>query len=172
MAALLWQECAATCGGAYGAARSLRHVTSAQFVNILDMSPAHMIYRHRMLRRLGVVTVRCKQSRHYFVLVYGFSEIVDGAELHSADGGSDIAVTRENNGACFGPSLLERRNDSQSASVAKSHFHQGIGGCAQPYLGQTIRDRFSRGHLEAFCSHRTRKALQQRYIVIDDQHSM
>ena len=89
-------------------ARSLRHVAAVHFIDVLDMLPAHAIRRHGMLWWLGLATLRRKQSRYDVVRVRRFDQIVHGAELYCADGGSDIAIARQNDSACIGPLLLER----------------------------------------------------------------
>ncbi len=106
-------------------ARSLRYVAAACLVDVLDVLPAYAICRHGMLRRLGLATLRREQRGDDVVRIRRFGEIVDGAELHCTDGGSDIAVARQNDRARIGPLLLERRNDVQAAPIIESHVHYG-----------------------------------------------
>src|SRR6476661_7188235 len=42
-------------------ARRLRHVALAQFIDALDVLPAHAVRRHRMLRRLSLLALDREQ---------------------------------------------------------------------------------------------------------------
>ena len=75
--------------------------------------------------------IRRKQRGDNVVHIHRFREIVDGAEFYCPDGGSDIAVARQNDGACVGSLLLERRNDVQAAPVIESHVYHSIFRCTQ-----------------------------------------
>jgi hypothetical protein len=152
-------------------ARGLRYVSTTYFVDVLDVLPAHTIRRQRMPWWFCLTAHRRKQSRDDVVGVRRFGEIVDGAELHCADCGSNIAVARLNDSACIGTLLLERRNDVQTASVVKSQIHHGKSGCAELNLCYPLGDRFSSCHSKATRLHRLRQALPQRFVVLDDQNS-
>ena len=72
------------------AASSLRHVAAVRFIDVLDMLPAHTIRGHRMIWWRGLAALRREQSRDDIISVRRFDQIVDGTELHCADGGRDV----------------------------------------------------------------------------------
>ena len=81
------------------AARGLGDVAAAEFVDALDVLPAHPIGRHRIFRRLGLAALEREQRRDHVVGVHRLGEIVDRAEFHRIHGGGDVAVAGEDDGA-------------------------------------------------------------------------
>src|ERR1700727_1511889 len=77
------------------AARGLRNIAAAQFVDALDMLPAHAVRRHRIFRRLDLPVVEREQRRGDVVGIDRLGAIIDRAEFYRVDGGGDIAVAGE-----------------------------------------------------------------------------
>ncbi len=150
---------------------SLRYVSAARFVGVLDLLPAHAICRLWMLRWLDLTTLRCEQSRDDVVRV-PCHEIVNGAKLRCPDGGSDIAVATHNDSAGIGPLLLKSRNDVQAATVVASQIHHRMGRWAKFYLGETFRDRFGGYDFKTQRIQRAGKTLPHRIVVQNDQHQI
>ena len=109
-------------------ARGLRNVAAAQFVDALDVLPAHAVGRHRIFRRLDLVVVVRQQSRRHVVGVDRLGQIIDGAELHRVHRGGDIAVAGEDDAARLGPAALERADHVEPVAVPQPHVDHREGG--------------------------------------------
>jgi hypothetical protein len=59
--------------------RGFRDVTTAQFIDALDVFPADAVRRHRILWRFSFATVRHKQGAANVIGIYWLGEIVDRA---------------------------------------------------------------------------------------------
>ena len=152
-------------------ARRLRHVASAQFVDALDVLPAHAIGRHRVFRRLGVLAVKREQGGHHVVGVDRLGEVVDRAHLHRVHRGGDVAVAGQDDGAGVGAAALERGDHVEAVAVAKTHVDHRIGRRGGLQMDQPVGDRLGGHHSEAAALHRARQPLQKRLVVLDDQKS-
>src|SRR5205807_1472968 len=71
--------------------------------------------------RFGRLARWCQQRGNHVVRVGGLREIVDCAELHGVDRSRDVAVTRQNDAARIGTTLLERRDDVKPVAVGEPH---------------------------------------------------
>ena len=56
-----------------------------------------------------------------FVCVGGLRQIIEGAELHSGDGGGDVAVAGEDDAARVRAGFLQFLDDVESIAVAQPH---------------------------------------------------
>src|SRR5579864_4482028 len=104
------------------AARGFRNVAAAQFVDTLDVLPAHAVRRHRIFRRLDLSVVEREQRGSDVVGIDRLGEIIDRAELYRIHRGGDVAVAGEDDGARFRPALFHRRNNVEAIAVAKPHI--------------------------------------------------
>ena len=124
--------------------RGFRNVTTAQFVDALDVLPAHAVRRHRILRRLDLPVVERQQRRNDVVGIDRLGEVIDGAEFDRIHRGRDVAVAGEDDGARFRPALLHGRYDIEPVAVAEPHVDDGEGGRGLLDLQQTVGDRLRR----------------------------
>src|SRR5580693_4227837 len=69
------------------AARGFRNVTTAQFVNALDVFPTHAIGGHWIFRRLDLSIVDSQQRGGDVIGVDRLRQIINGAELDGILGG-------------------------------------------------------------------------------------
>lgn len=149
--------------------RRLGHVASALFVDIANMLPARTVGRQRMVWRHGFTARRGGQRRDDVVRIGGFNQIIDGAGFHRTDHGRKTAIARLDNGARIRPPLLEGSNDIEAAAIIEPHAHHGQRRCARMNMDCRLGDRLSCDHLKAAFLQCTRKALQHRNVMVDDQ---
>src|SRR5437763_2738701 len=86
--------------------RGFRDLAVAHFIDALDVLPADAIGRHRMVRPLGFIGAGRQQCCDDVVGVGGLRQIIHRAHFHRGDGGSDVAVAGQHDGARVGPLAL------------------------------------------------------------------
>ena len=144
-------------------------VAVAHFVDALDVFPAHAVRRHRIFRR-GSLGLGIRQQRgDDFIGIRRLGKIIERAELHGGDGGGDVAVAGQHDGAGVGALALQRRHHVEPVAVAQPQIHHGEGrrGCID--LRQPVGHGVAGCHREAAGFHRARQALQKWLVVLDDQ---
>ena len=120
-----------------------------------------------ILGRRRLLVGRGEQRVRHVVGVGGLGQVVDGAELHRGDGGGDVAVAGQHDGACVGADLGELRDDVEAVAVLQPHVDDGEGRRLLPDQVEALGDRVGRAHLEAARLHGTRQPLEERPVVVD-----
>ena len=102
----------------------------AEFVDALDVLPAHAVGAHRIVgrRRGGLAHGGGEQGADHVVGVRGLGEVVDGAGLHRSHGGRDVAVASEHHHADVRPGLAQGLDDRKARAVLEAHVEDGEGG--------------------------------------------
>ena len=150
-------------------ARGFRNVAAAQFIDALDVFPAHAVRRHRIFRRPNLLMVDRQERGRDVVGIDRLGEKVHRAELHRIHGGGDIAVAGENDGARFRAPFLDGRDDVEPMAVAEPHIDDREGGGCRLDPHKALGNRLGRGYREAAALHRARKALQEGFVIVDNQ---
>ena len=151
-------------------ARGFRDIAAAQFVDALDVLPAHAVGRHRIFRRLDLGVVLRQQRGDDVIGVDRLGEIIDGAELHRVHRGGDVAVAGEDDAARFGAAALQRGDDVEPVAVAEPHVDHGKGRRGALDLQQPVGDEFAVVTAKPRLFQRLGEPLQKRAVVLDDQH--
>ena len=141
------------------AACRLRNIVAAQFVNTLNMLPAHTVGRHWILGRLRLGSWLRHQRRQNVVGVGGFGQIVNGAVFYRGHRGGNISKAGKHHDTAVGTHDMQRLHHVEPIAIVQLEIDHGIGGRCLFGSGFALGHALGDGDCEAARLHRTRQPL-------------
>ncbi len=144
-------------------------VSVTEFIDPLDVLPAHAVRTHRVRGRRRHFIVWCQQGGGHIIGVSGFGEIVGRTDLYSGHRRGNGAVSRQDHDAAVRPALTNAFDHVEAVAIFEPQIHDRIGRRS----GRRNRTAGGNGirclHGETALFHCARQPLQKRLVVIHNQ---